>query len=151
MLDILNPNQRNPWVKKRGIDEIPGGDGGERHSETGGALGWTEIVGQGLPTRRVFSPWEREEKNVFRGCSNEWEIREEERITLKTGSGSTWLVLAVRSWPGAVCTSRPSRYVSVINDNHLVSLINLNAAKVDWGPYKKIHQQSEFKWSIFED
>jgi hypothetical protein len=30
-----------------------------------------------------------------------------------------------------MCTSRPSRYVSLINDNHLVSLINFNAAKVD--------------------
>jgi hypothetical protein len=32
-------------------------------------------------------------------------------------------------WP--VCASRPSRYVSVINDNHLVSLMNFNAAKVN--------------------
>jgi hypothetical protein len=31
---------------------------------------------------------------------------------------------------GMLCASRPSRYVSVINDNHLVSLMNLNAAKV---------------------
>jgi hypothetical protein len=30
-----------------------------------------------------------------------------------------------------LCASRPSRYVSVINDNHLVSLMNFNAAKVD--------------------
>jgi hypothetical protein len=30
-----------------------------------------------------------------------------------------------------LCASRLSRYVSVINDNHLVSLINFNAAKVD--------------------
>jgi hypothetical protein len=30
-----------------------------------------------------------------------------------------------------VCASRPSRYVSVINDNHLVSLMNFNAAKVN--------------------
>jgi hypothetical protein len=30
-----------------------------------------------------------------------------------------------------LCASRPSRYVLVINDNHLVSLINFNAAKVD--------------------
>jgi hypothetical protein len=30
-----------------------------------------------------------------------------------------------------MCTSRPSRYVSVINDNHLVSLMNFNATKVD--------------------
>jgi hypothetical protein len=30
-----------------------------------------------------------------------------------------------------MCTSRPSRYASLINDNHLVSLINFNAAKVD--------------------
>jgi hypothetical protein len=28
-----------------------------------------------------------------------------------------------------VCTSRPSRYVSMINDNHLVSLMNFNEAK----------------------
>jgi hypothetical protein len=30
-----------------------------------------------------------------------------------------------------VCASRPSRYVSVINDNHLVSLMNFNAAKMN--------------------
>jgi hypothetical protein len=30
-----------------------------------------------------------------------------------------------------VCASRPSRYVSVINDNHLVSLMNFNKAKVN--------------------
>jgi hypothetical protein len=30
-----------------------------------------------------------------------------------------------------VCASRPLRYVSVINDNHLVSLMNFNAAKVN--------------------
>jgi hypothetical protein len=30
-----------------------------------------------------------------------------------------------------LCASMPSIYVSVINDNHLVSLINFNAAKVD--------------------
>jgi hypothetical protein len=30
-----------------------------------------------------------------------------------------------------LCASRPSRYISVINDNHLVSLMNFNAAKVD--------------------
>jgi hypothetical protein len=41
------------------------------------------------------------------------------------------------SWGGEVgatwqlCASRPSRYVSVINDNHLVSLMNFNAAKVN--------------------
>jgi hypothetical protein len=28
-----------------------------------------------------------------------------------------------------VCASRPLRYVSVINDNHLVSLMNFNEAK----------------------
>jgi hypothetical protein len=28
-----------------------------------------------------------------------------------------------------VCASRPSRYVSVINDKHLVSLMNFNEAK----------------------
>jgi hypothetical protein len=34
--------------------------------------------------------------------------------------------------PGAeLCASRPLRYVSVINDNHLVSLMNFNAAKVN--------------------
>jgi hypothetical protein len=32
---------------------------------------------------------------------------------------------------GPVCTSRPSRYVSVINDNHLVSLMNFIATKVN--------------------
>jgi hypothetical protein len=30
-----------------------------------------------------------------------------------------------------VYASRPSRYVSVINDNHLVSLMNFNEAKVN--------------------
>jgi hypothetical protein len=30
---------------------------------------------------------------------------------------------------GRLCASRPSRYVSVINDNHLVSLMNFNEAK----------------------
>jgi hypothetical protein len=50
-----------------------------------------------------------------------------------------------------LCASRPSRYVSVINDNHLISLMNLNAAKVNWGPYIKTHQQLESKWSIHED
>jgi hypothetical protein len=30
-----------------------------------------------------------------------------------------------------LCASRPSMYVSVINDNHLISLMNFNAAKVD--------------------
>jgi hypothetical protein len=35
-----------------------------------------------------------------------------------------------REW-WRLCASRPSRYVLVINDNHLVSLINFNAAKVD--------------------
>jgi hypothetical protein len=30
-----------------------------------------------------------------------------------------------------LCASRPLRYVSVINDNHLVSLMNFNAAKVN--------------------
>jgi hypothetical protein len=30
-----------------------------------------------------------------------------------------------------VCASRPLRYISVINDNHLVSLMNFNAAKVN--------------------
>jgi hypothetical protein len=33
--------------------------------------------------------------------------------------------------PWQVCASSPSRYVSVINDNHLVSLMNFNAAKVN--------------------
>jgi hypothetical protein len=32
---------------------------------------------------------------------------------------------------GRLCASRPSRYVSMINDNHLVSLMNFNAAKVN--------------------
>jgi hypothetical protein len=53
--------------------------------------------------------------------------------------------------PSPLCTSRPSRHVSVINDNYLVSLMNFNATKVNWDPYIKIHQQSEFKWSISED
>jgi hypothetical protein len=32
---------------------------------------------------------------------------------------------------GLLCASKPLRYVSVINDNHLVSLMNFNAAKVN--------------------
>jgi hypothetical protein len=68
MLDTLNPNERNPWVKRRGIDEIPGGDGGGRHGETGDALGWTRIEGQGLPTRRVlFTLREKGRRCVFVG------------------------------------------------------------------------------------
>jgi hypothetical protein len=50
-----------------------------------------------------------------------------------------------------LCASRPSRYVSVINDNHLVSLMNFNETKENCGPYIKIDQQSDFKWSISED
>jgi hypothetical protein len=50
-----------------------------------------------------------------------------------------------------VCVFRPSRYVSVINDNYLVSLMNFNETKENRVPYIKIHQQSDFKWSISED
>jgi hypothetical protein len=39
MLDILNSKQRNPWVKRKGIDEIPRGDGKGHCGETGDALG----------------------------------------------------------------------------------------------------------------
>jgi hypothetical protein len=56
-----------------------------------------------------------------------------------------------RSLTTRACASRPSKYVSVINDNHLISLMNFIEAKENWGPYIKIHQQSDFKWSIFED
>jgi hypothetical protein len=83
MLDTLNPNERNPWVKRRGIDEIPGGDGGGRRGETGDALGWTGIEGQGLPTRRVlFTLREKERRCVFRGCANEGVRRKKEEIRL---------------------------------------------------------------------
>jgi hypothetical protein len=39
MLDTLIPNERNSWVKRKGIDEIPRGDGGRHCGETGDALG----------------------------------------------------------------------------------------------------------------
>jgi hypothetical protein len=32
---------------------------------------------------------------------------------------------------GPLCVFRPSRYVSVINDNYLVSLMNFNTAKMN--------------------
>jgi hypothetical protein len=38
MLDLMNPRQRNPWRKKRRIDEILRGNGGGCHGETGDAL-----------------------------------------------------------------------------------------------------------------
>jgi hypothetical protein len=72
MLDTLNPNEQNPWVKRKGIDEIPRGDGGGRRGETGDALGWTGIEGQGLPTRRVlFTLREKGRRCVFHGDANE--------------------------------------------------------------------------------
>jgi hypothetical protein len=52
--------------------------------------------------------------------------------------------------PAGLYTSKTSRYVSVINDNHLVSLMNFIATKVNWDLYIKIHQQSEFNRSISE-
>jgi hypothetical protein len=39
MLDLINPRQRNPWRKRRRIDEIHGGNGGGHRGETGDALG----------------------------------------------------------------------------------------------------------------
>jgi hypothetical protein len=33
--------------------------------------------------------------------------------------------------PARLCASRPLRYVSVINDNHLISLMNFIATKVN--------------------
>jgi hypothetical protein len=80
MLDTLNPNERNPWVKRRGIYEIPGGDGGGRHGETGDAFEWTGIEGQGLPTRRVlFTLREKGRRCNFRGCANEGVRRKKRR------------------------------------------------------------------------
>jgi hypothetical protein len=38
MLDILNSKQRNPWAKRKGIDEILRGDGKGHRGETGDAL-----------------------------------------------------------------------------------------------------------------
>jgi hypothetical protein len=67
--------------KRRGIDEIPRGDGGGRRGETGDALGWTGIEGQGLPTRRVlFTLREKERRCVFHGCANEGVARKKEEI-----------------------------------------------------------------------
>jgi hypothetical protein len=69
--------------KRRGIDEIPEGDGGGRRGEIGDALGWTGIEGQGLPTRRVlFTLREKETRCVFRGCANEGVGRMKEEIRL---------------------------------------------------------------------
>jgi hypothetical protein len=80
MLETLNPNERNLWAKRRGIDEIPKGDGGGCHCETRDALGWTGIIGQGLTTRRVlFTLRERSEESFSwwskEGVSKEEEIR----------------------------------------------------------------------------
>jgi hypothetical protein len=65
----LNINKQNPWVKRRGINEIIGGDGGGRRGETGDMLGCTGIEGQDLPKSMVlFSLTERErEEMCFRG------------------------------------------------------------------------------------
>jgi hypothetical protein len=41
-----------------------------------------------------------------------------------------FIVLSSITKKGRLCASMPSRYVSVINDNHLVSLMNFNEAKV---------------------
>jgi hypothetical protein len=89
MLDTLNPNERNPWVKRKGIDEIPGGDGGGHHGETGDALGWTGIEGQGLPTRRVlFTLREKWRRCIFRGGANEGVRRNMEKIRSRGCFGS---------------------------------------------------------------
>jgi hypothetical protein len=56
------------------------------------------------------------------------------REPMRTGSRQKNLLYRL------VCASRPSRYVSVINNNHLVSLMNFIATKVNCGPYIKIHQ-----------
>jgi hypothetical protein len=45
----------------------------------------------------------------------------------RDGPGRSWRLCSMER----VCASRPLRYVSVINDNHLVSLMNFNAAKVN--------------------
>jgi hypothetical protein len=65
MLDLMNLGQWNPWRKRRGIDEIPGGNGRGHHGEIGDALGWTGIEGQSLLQGRASSSWEREENEVF--------------------------------------------------------------------------------------
>jgi hypothetical protein len=89
MLDTLIPNERNPWVKRKGIDEIPGGDGGGHHSETGDALGWTRIEVQGLPTRGVlFTLREKGRRCVFRGSANEGVRRNMEKIRSRGCFGS---------------------------------------------------------------
>jgi hypothetical protein len=64
MLDLMNPRQRNPWRKRRGINEIPRGNGRGRRAESGVALGWTGIEGQRLPHGRASSS-ERERSGVL--------------------------------------------------------------------------------------
>jgi hypothetical protein len=73
----------------KGINEIPEGDGGGRRGETGDALGWTRIEGQGLPTRRVhFTLREKGRRCVFRGGANEGVRRNMEKIRLRGCFGS---------------------------------------------------------------
>jgi hypothetical protein len=89
MLDTLNPNERNPWVKRKGIDEISGGDGGGHRGETGDALGWTGIKGQGLPARRVlFTLSEKGRRCVFCGGANKGVRRNMEKIRSRGCFGS---------------------------------------------------------------
>jgi hypothetical protein len=51
--------------------------------------------------------------------------------TGKEGGGGEAATCHVCGGGGRLCASRPLRYVSVINDNNLVSLMNFNAAKVN--------------------
>jgi hypothetical protein len=54
-----------------------------------------------------------------------------ETVRLRTSSRVEIERAICFSRDGTLCASRPLRYVSVINDNHLVSLMNFNAAKVN--------------------
>jgi hypothetical protein len=67
-------------------------------------------------------------RNVRNGPLNKHLITLREKHTTKTRPHEeqkhTDHVLSSR-----LCASRPSRYVLVINDNHLVSLMNFNEAK----------------------
>jgi hypothetical protein len=66
-----------------------GGDGGGRCGETGDALGWTGIEGQGFPTRRVlFTLREKGRRYVFRGDANEGVRRNMEKIRSRGCFGS---------------------------------------------------------------
>jgi hypothetical protein len=96
-------HKSNPWVKRRGIDEIPGGDGRGCRGEIGDALGWTGIEGEGMLTRKVlFSMRERGENYVFHVRSNEVVGRMKEKIRLKREAESIWVHQAVEPRQEAV-------------------------------------------------